>query len=396
MLTGTYQTEVEAAGRLLDALPALVVLRADTVGLPPRPAARHEIVKEEPGQQVVLDRLLDLLLMTPSGPGSRARTHPPAVVQANTIPSSGGRCGCCTTPRPTVDGGHPGRRRRRLPGRTGRRFNELVGEPPMTFLTSWRMALAADLLSSRAPPSASSPPGRLRSPFTLQHRVQAGARGESTRTPAADGDRAPGGGGRPRWLRILSARWADATTFTGTPSAGHPERRGRAATGARGAGPARCGFVDLAPDLLTLQETIVTDTYDQVRDVLGDGYHLVHQTAREDDGQGITTAQPVAGRAGGRGRPAAQRPYGRFRVHQPGDRDPRPGAVRPDLAGQPLPELAARPRTRTLPAGRANRQDDRKPGRRTSRGTVSSRVTWTPIRTPPACGSGPAGIRWTG
>jgi AraC-like DNA-binding protein len=27
-----------------------------------------------------------------------------------------------------------------------RRFNELVGEPPMAFLTSWRLALAADLL----------------------------------------------------------------------------------------------------------------------------------------------------------------------------------------------------------------------------------------------------------
>ncbi len=27
-----------------------------------------------------------------------------------------------------------------------RRFTELVGEPPMTFLTGWRIALAADLL----------------------------------------------------------------------------------------------------------------------------------------------------------------------------------------------------------------------------------------------------------
>ena len=27
-----------------------------------------------------------------------------------------------------------------------RRFNELVGEPPMAFLTGWRIALAADLL----------------------------------------------------------------------------------------------------------------------------------------------------------------------------------------------------------------------------------------------------------
>jgi AraC-like DNA-binding protein len=27
-----------------------------------------------------------------------------------------------------------------------RRFNELVGEPPMSFLTGWRLSLAADLL----------------------------------------------------------------------------------------------------------------------------------------------------------------------------------------------------------------------------------------------------------
>ena len=27
-----------------------------------------------------------------------------------------------------------------------RRFNDLVGEPPMSFLTGWRLALAADLL----------------------------------------------------------------------------------------------------------------------------------------------------------------------------------------------------------------------------------------------------------
>lgn len=27
-----------------------------------------------------------------------------------------------------------------------RRFNDLVGEPPMTFLKNWRMAMAADLL----------------------------------------------------------------------------------------------------------------------------------------------------------------------------------------------------------------------------------------------------------
>jgi AraC-like DNA-binding protein len=30
--------------------------------------------------------------------------------------------------------------------RSARRFHDLVGKPPMTFLTGWRLALAADLL----------------------------------------------------------------------------------------------------------------------------------------------------------------------------------------------------------------------------------------------------------
>jgi endonuclease/exonuclease/phosphatase family metal-dependent hydrolase len=48
-------------------------------------------------------------------------------------------------------------------------------------------------------------------------------------------------------------------------------------------------FATMAPDLVTLQETIVTDAYDQVRDVLGDGFEVVHQQAREPDGQGVST-----------------------------------------------------------------------------------------------------------
>lgn len=31
-------------------------------------------------------------------------------------------------------------------GKTARRFTDLVGEPPMAFLTDWRLSLAADLL----------------------------------------------------------------------------------------------------------------------------------------------------------------------------------------------------------------------------------------------------------
>jgi AraC-like DNA-binding protein len=86
-------------------------------------------VAVDPGQEAVLDRLLDLLLI--------------AVLRA-----------WCARP----DSGAPEWYRAygevaELADETGasraalaRRFNELVGEPPMAFLTSWRIALAADLL----------------------------------------------------------------------------------------------------------------------------------------------------------------------------------------------------------------------------------------------------------
>ena len=50
------------------------------------------------------------------------------------------------------------------------------------------------------------------------------------------------------------------------------------------------GFQDLDADLVALQETIVTDDEDQVVEVLGDDYHVVHQTDREPDGQGVSIA----------------------------------------------------------------------------------------------------------
>jgi endonuclease/exonuclease/phosphatase family metal-dependent hydrolase len=50
------------------------------------------------------------------------------------------------------------------------------------------------------------------------------------------------------------------------------------------------GLLALDADLLTLQETIVDNGYDQAADVLGNRYEIIHQQDRESDGQGITTA----------------------------------------------------------------------------------------------------------
>ncbi len=63
-----------------------------------------------------------------------------------------------------------------------RRFTGLVGEPPMAYLASWRLALAADLLcSSDATVSSVARTSRLRDAVLAQHRVQARVR----RQPAA-------------------------------------------------------------------------------------------------------------------------------------------------------------------------------------------------------------------
>jgi endonuclease/exonuclease/phosphatase family metal-dependent hydrolase len=47
----------------------------------------------------------------------------------------------------------------------------------------------------------------------------------------------------------------------------------------------QAGFAELAPDVVLFQEAVVTGDYDQVLDVLGDGYHVSHQTHREEFGE---------------------------------------------------------------------------------------------------------------
>jgi endonuclease/exonuclease/phosphatase family metal-dependent hydrolase len=78
-----------------------------------------------------------------------------------------------------------------------------------------------------------------------------------------------------------------------------PERRLRAATlniwGRHGDWPRRrellrSGFAALQPDLVALQETVLTDEYDQAADLLDAGYHVIHQSQRAEDGTGCSIA----------------------------------------------------------------------------------------------------------
>ncbi|WP_327087972.1 AraC family transcriptional regulator [Nonomuraea sp. NBC_01738] len=142
MITGTYQFEGEVSRRLLDALPPLLVLPGDPIIA----LLGAEIVKDEPGQEAVLDRLLDLLLISTLRSWF-AQHEAPAWYRAQSDPVVG-RAMRMMHNNPA----HPwtvaalaaevGVSRASL----ARRFTDLVGEPPMSFLTDWRLALAADLL----------------------------------------------------------------------------------------------------------------------------------------------------------------------------------------------------------------------------------------------------------
>jgi AraC-like DNA-binding protein len=148
MLTGTYEGDGEINQRLLAALPMLVVLPADAWDCPLVPLLAGEIAKDEPGQEAVLDRLLDLLLIAVLRAWfARPDGQAPSWYRAHGDPVVGRALRMLHE-----DPAHPwtiaslaaavGVSRAAL----ARRFTALVGEPPMTFLSGWRLGLAADLL----------------------------------------------------------------------------------------------------------------------------------------------------------------------------------------------------------------------------------------------------------
>ena len=148
LLIGTYELSSEISRRLLNALPSLLVLRAEDWDTPVLDLLSLEIVKDDPGQAAVLDRLLDLLVIAVLRAWfARPEAKAPAWYRAHADPVVGRALRLLeNSPEEpwTVASlaAEAGISRAAL----ARRFNELVGEPPMTYLTQWRIALAADLL----------------------------------------------------------------------------------------------------------------------------------------------------------------------------------------------------------------------------------------------------------
>lgn len=147
-LVGAYEHLSDISDRLLRALPPVLSVPRSEWDSPLVPLLFDEMIKDEPGQAAVLDRLLDLLLtaVLKAWFGRRDATSPQwwrhqgdrivdrALKAMHEDPAHGW----------TLDAlaAHVGASRAAF----AKRFHDLVGEPPMTFLKKWRMARAADLL----------------------------------------------------------------------------------------------------------------------------------------------------------------------------------------------------------------------------------------------------------
>jgi AraC-like DNA-binding protein len=149
MLNGTYETQSMVGSRLLRNLPELILAPREHVPTALIDYLAEQISSDEPGQAAVLDRMLDLVLIAvlrwwfadrPDGGAGWYRAYAdPAIGRALRLMQA--------------DPAEPWTVAR-LGNETGlsraafaRRFSELVGEPPMAYLTGWRLSLAADLLA---------------------------------------------------------------------------------------------------------------------------------------------------------------------------------------------------------------------------------------------------------
>lgn len=147
-VVGTYELASQVTGRLLDAVPGLVVVRGGDwdgglVGL-----LVAELGRDLPGQDVVIDRLVDLVLVTAlrhwfaEAPGRAprwwtAQSDPVVGPVLSAMQSDPAAPWTLTT---------LSREAAVSRATLARRFTDVVGESPMAYLARWRMGVAAELL----------------------------------------------------------------------------------------------------------------------------------------------------------------------------------------------------------------------------------------------------------
>jgi len=148
IVTGTYESARAISARLLRSLPALFVLRADEWNGELVNVLCAEMQRDELGQEVFLDRLLDLVVISAVRDWfARDEGHAPGWHRAGADPVLGpalrllqddiARPWTLETLAAEVGVSRAG---------LARRFTSVLGEPAMAHLTTMRLDLAADLL----------------------------------------------------------------------------------------------------------------------------------------------------------------------------------------------------------------------------------------------------------
>lgn len=148
LVTGTYESTRAVSDRLLRSLPTILVLRADEWNGRLVDVMCQEMTRDELGQEVFLDRLLDLVVIdavrawfaadAARAPAWHRAAHDPVLGPTLRLLEED-----LARPWTLESLAHEvGVSRAAL----ARRFTEALGEPPMSYLTTRRLDLAADLL----------------------------------------------------------------------------------------------------------------------------------------------------------------------------------------------------------------------------------------------------------
>ncbi|MFF2128317.1 AraC family transcriptional regulator [Streptomyces olivochromogenes] len=148
-VTGSYTWAADVGERLVEALPMVTHLRAGELPASLITLITEEIALDAPGQQAVLDRLLDLALVrSVRSVFSRPGAAPPSWWTAQADPVVGPALRALHE-RPGAAWTVPGLAEVVGVSRATltRRFSERLGVSPMAYLADWRMILATDLLA---------------------------------------------------------------------------------------------------------------------------------------------------------------------------------------------------------------------------------------------------------
>lgn len=149
MLIGTYESDLEVTAAVTQGLPRVAVVPAEHVSTELVMLLEREITTDAPGQGSAADRLLDVLLVHTVR--AWAQRHPDAGrgwLAGSADPVSAGALELFHS-RPDTGWTLASVAQSLNISRAtlASRFRSSVGEPPMSYLTNWRMLLASEMLA---------------------------------------------------------------------------------------------------------------------------------------------------------------------------------------------------------------------------------------------------------